>query len=761
MIDTITQRAALVVSSRWILSAITLLSMTWGTGFGLSAAVAAPTATSDFVVEPPHVSAPPTQRAQIDESWDNAARVTLGWDFTYQREARQPTTAYFEVDPTGVDVAFVAHQEKPITATQHTNYQGAGLDDEVTVYLWPGGANGFKYSFSSNPIGTRFATSSQSATYAPDFTAVAHIEGDSYTVTMHVPFSILRINGKGSWRIQFGRTVVLSREHFEWAHSPQQTAVDDVIRAGYAPEVQVATAAAAAAPRLPSPSLQVYGLAQGATRSAGGARLPLGATLSYPVTSDTSLLGTLDPDGSGVETFQNVTAPTVFALPVSEVRPFFAQTGSLFLNPVQCILCPLAFLATPSIPSPHEAYGATGKQGDYSFSAFDSLGLGRHDDGKLVTYSNLEQSLSATALRTNATSPGAENDSTVVGISGTNLRSNLFAYANYGNAHGANVQDSSQSKYAELGVGLRGPKTFVGAVLRKIGLYFSPVDGSVAIPSAGGSGSVPMPVSRGMGDVSTPIAATNGSVPIVISGLNGSVTVPDVAGYGLNANKQFNFLPTASIRDVTLAGTLERYHAADGKLDQADNVAQIGVTTHNNLTVSLSTGSQYLRLPGGMLHPFNQQGLGLGYLNGTATPTDIFYSAGRYGDGYLSSWVRRTIFRPGSRTTIIVELDDQHYRPIGAAIHTQWLQRVAYANQLTSGSSVTVGLTRTAGIAPPGIGTTTFLQSAIDALNLDVAFYRRSSRDEMYFALGNPTLLTTAPQLVLKIIHYFGPVRGT
>lgn len=80
---------------------------------------------------------------------------------------------------------------------------------------------------------------------------------------------------------------------------------------------------------------------------------------------------------------------------------------------------------------------------------------------------------------------------------------------------------------------------------------------------------------------------------------------------------------------------------------------------------------------------------------------------------------------------------------------------------LTSDSSLAVGLTRTAGIAPPGLGTTTVSQAAVDALNFDVAFYRRSGHGEVYFAVGNPTLLTTAPLVVLKIIRYLGPVRGT
>ncbi len=158
-------------------------------------------------------------------------------------------------------------------STQHTNYQGNGLDDEVTTYLWPGGTNGYRYAFSANALGTRFARSTVSSTFAPDFTVAARIRGEYYVVTMHIPFAVLRIDGHGAWRVQFGRTVVKTRSDFEWAHSKRQTAVDDVLRAGYFTDVVSSTSKAhraVARTNVPAPSVQVDGVARLGTLAAGG-----------------------------------------------------------------------------------------------------------------------------------------------------------------------------------------------------------------------------------------------------------------------------------------------------------------------------------------------------------------------------------------------------------------------------------------------------------------------------------------------------------
>jgi len=128
-------------------------------------------------------------------------------------------------------------------------------------------------------------------------------------------------------------------------------------------------------------------------------------------------------------------------------------------------------------------------------------------------------------------------------------------------------------------------------------------------------------VARGGGSVSTPVAARNGSVPIVISGLSGSASATDIAGFGINVNKQYNFSPNGRILNVTLAGTLERYRNAAHARNIATTVAQIGATTHGNVSVSFSSGSQYLRVPDGRFRPFDQQGIGIGYLDGRRRPS--------------------------------------------------------------------------------------------------------------------------------------------
>ncbi len=41
------------------------------------------------------------------------------------------------------------------------------------------------------------------------------------------------------------------------------------------------------------------------------------------------------------------------------------------------------------------------------------------------------------------------------------------------------------------------------------------------------------------------------------------------------------------------------------------------------------------------------------------------------------------------------------------------------------------------------------------------AFHHRTPHDELYFAYGDASRLSTLPQFILKFIHYFGAEKGT
>jgi multisubunit Na+/H+ antiporter MnhG subunit len=55
------------------------------------------------------------------------------------------------------------------------------------------------------------------------------------------------------------------------------------------------------------------------------------------------------------------------------------------------------------------------------------------------------------------------------------------------------------------------------------------------------------------------------------------------------------------------------------------------------------------------------------------------------------------------------------------------------------------------------LGTSQFL----NATNFSFAFYKRMPMAEIYFAYGNPNMLNTQHDVILKLIQYFGAEKGT
>jgi hypothetical protein len=263
----------------------------------------------------PVTTAPRLDGTLNDPAWQKAAHVELGWDFTYRRPAEERTDAYLLMDSHYLYVAFVAQQAEPITATQRTNDNPLGADDVVRVYLWPGGDQGFEYGFASNPIGTRYAFSSENTAFAPAWQSVAKTQAHGYTVTERIPLAVMRSDGRGTWRVQFDRRVEDANTLYEWAHADAQGGTDSSLYTGYLDGMQSVAKSTRTKPRL-----QLYTLGEMAANSAGGSTSRMGADFAVPITPTASFLGTLHPDYSNVELDQQTIAPTAFQRRFQEVR---------------------------------------------------------------------------------------------------------------------------------------------------------------------------------------------------------------------------------------------------------------------------------------------------------------------------------------------------------------------------------------------------------------------------------------------------------
>ncbi|MGA7200297.1 MAG: hypothetical protein WBX26_00595, partial [Candidatus Cybelea sp.] len=317
----------------------------------------------------PRLTVPQSANPPLDPSapavqWSQAASITLPWDDVRSRPASEPTRAWVTTDGHALYVRFDATQHEPIAAKQHTNDVGQGNDDEVWVDLWPNGVSGYFYQFYATPNGTHYEFSSENTAYSPNWESAGAAHDDGYTVTMKIPFDVLRNAHGGLWTAQFVRYIHATGEQQVWSYDNVQMQPDSYGSADYAHagSIDVPHITGISASR-PKPRAALYALGEAASRSIGGSTSRVGADLSVPITPTASFYSTFYPDYSNVELDQQSIAPTVYQRYYSEVRPFFTQAAN-FYNAFNCDACPnVQALYTPAIPTPSQGYAVEGKQG--------------------------------------------------------------------------------------------------------------------------------------------------------------------------------------------------------------------------------------------------------------------------------------------------------------------------------------------------------------------------------------------------------------
>jgi hypothetical protein len=683
-------------------------------GLGFAAATAVVRAAAQAHVTVAQVAAPP-----LDPG---------AWDAVRSRPASEPTKSWIATDGKFLYVRFDAVQREPIAAIQRTNDVGQGSDDEVWIDLWPNGLSGYFYQFFSTPNGTHYQFSSENTGYSPDWESQGATHAGGYTVTMKVPFNVMRNARGGTWHAQFVRYIRSTGEQQVWSYDRVQMQPDSYGNSDYAHAGSIGIPPISLSAPRPRPRAAVYALGEAASKSIGGSTSRVGADLSIPITPTASFYSTFHPDYSNVELDQQTISPTVYQRYYSEVRPFFTQAAN-FYNQFNCNACQnIQSLYTPAIPTPAEGYAVEGKQGPLGFATFDSIGDNRNDLASAIDFTSADTKWNASVQRVGVNTPGFSDVTTQTGIAYYDLK-HLSAYANYGNDAGTNAVIGNQAQYYEFGGGWSNQTFGFFGATRKIGAYYDPADGFVWHPG--------------------------------------------IAGYAVYAAKIFDFTPNDKLASVGVSGFLDRYQGPAQGIAQSDNSILLDVLTKSALDFQVFTGSNYWRF-GDVLTPISQNaGFQFTYDSGlqtnnpgqfpyhgpSSTPTTLSYTTGHYGTGRLDTWFRTTTIRVGNRGALTLALDDTaQWEPSPAPSNVQWFESLGYSYELGRNSSFAVGLRRVVGYPPiPNGGG----NCEGTCSNVSVAYHMRLRTSELYVAYGNPNTLTTVPQLIFKIIFYAGAAKGT
>ncbi|HZW53482.1 MAG TPA: hypothetical protein VFF00_05560 [Candidatus Elarobacter sp.] len=667
----------------------------------------------------PHVAKGPVIDGTLtDEAWKSAKQVPLQYDLRHKGPPLQKTDVYVLSDDKALYVAFDAVQTSEIVANQRTDDVGFDTDDEVQVDLWPGGPLGFRYLFTATPLGTHYQHSSENSVYAPKWQSVGKLRPGGFTVTMRIPYDVMRGDGRKSWPIQFVRFIQKTDDVQVWAFETGQSDHNDVVYAG---TLSGLTSGATSA--RPKPRLGLFAVGEASPNHEDGNTTRSGADLSIPVTRTASLVATFHPDFSNVERDQQSISPTVYRRFITEVRPFFAQMQ--LVNPFDCEVCPnVNELYTPAIPTPKRGYALEGSQGPVTFNVFNAIGDRRTNNVYAAQWRNNSRTLGVGFQAVDTLAPGFADRLNTIGFF-ANDRKHKVAYVNYGWERGTNVLDNAQAQRLDVGAAYYGNDYYFGGGIRKIGGYYNPVDGFIQ--------------------------------------------TPDVAGWSTDLYRNFRFKPGAWLKSAAVELYVDRYHAADGGLDRANTDLSFTLVNKNLWRINADTGSTYLRLQDGRLTPVTLAGVALSYRNGTATPTNVVWNHGRYGDGQIATFDRNTVLKLGPVTQLSLQAFDTVWYADAGYRNIQWLERVALTRNISRESSFAVGVRRIHGTAPNvanyfAYGTTPFTPgppSFYYATNVSVAYAVHRKRDELFLVYGDASAPQTKPAAILKYVFYVGGEKGT
>ncbi len=669
----------------------------------------------------PLLDAAPNINGVIDDSWAKATRVALTYDFTNRRAADEPTTAVIAQDETSIDVAFDVSQHEELVAANETNGSSVLSDDYVGVYLSPNGSLGFQYAFFANPHGARYQTSSENSAYTPAWNAYAKRTPAGYTITLRIPLNVIRSGGRTDWRVQFVRATVHANALDVWAFNDHATSFADATYFG------IATGIGAKAPATrPRARAQVYGLGEGTNARNGGDTSRVGADLSIPVAPTASVLASLHPDYSNVETDQQTISPTAFAHQYSEVRPFFTQAGSSFNYNVVNINGPLLFY-TPSIPTFRDGYALEGTQGPLTYAALDAVGVDRTDEAQALDYnvSNTTRSFGVNVQNVDVNGdvdgiPGVHDDLTSITSGYANQHSHEIAFLNYALEDGSTITDPSQAKYLQTGYGYATATTTAFLLYEGMGSQFDPLDAYVA-----------------QNDINGPALYLSETVP---------------------------FKANTILHDIQFTSYDSNFHDRLGQPSQNNASGQVNVDFSNLLTVHAYYGEEAVRTNAREFLPFDGSGFLIGYKFATSTPTYVSYQGGHYYHGELDAWTYLTTLRLAPRVHLTLETDEDQYLSVypGEMRTNQWLERASLDFQISKEMQFDLGARRLIGSYLPGASFAPDF-TPVSGGNVSAAFHflSRDGKSEFYAVYGDANSFSTTPAVFLKYIRYLGAPKGT
>ena len=271
----------------------------------------------------------------VDDCWQHATVVDTFRIAELKMTVPDKTEVFMGFDEEAIYVGFRCVQEEASIIANQTRRDGSfQYEDHVAVYLDTHHDRRRSYCFAVSPLGTQQDEKQGDLGWDGEWIAAAIVEPSVWTVEMKIPFDILDLpqSAKQTWGLNLVRRHQSLDRTSIWADTGVN--VSDANRFGTLTNLEIN-------PKDAGRKIQLGGYFSGkyGDTSASGSlseRLTaaIGGDIAYKLTTSTSVIGTLNPDFSHIESEVQGIVLSDLEQRLTDRRPFFQEDGRIFRAPI-------------------------------------------------------------------------------------------------------------------------------------------------------------------------------------------------------------------------------------------------------------------------------------------------------------------------------------------------------------------------------------------------------------------------------------------
>ena len=271
----------------------------------------------------------------VDDCWQHAAVVDTFMIAELKMTVPDKTEVFLGYDEEALYAGFRCVQEEPSIIANQTRRDGSfQYEDHVALYLDTHHDRRRSYCFAVSPLGTQQDEKQGDLGWDGEWIAAAIVEPSVWTVEIRIPFDILDLpqSVKQTWGLNLVRRHQSLDRTSIWADTGVN--VSDANQFGTLTNLEIN-------PKDAGRKIQLGGYFSGkyGNTSASGSlseRLTaaIGGDIAYKLTTSTSVIGTLNPDFSHIESEVQGIVLSDLEQRLTDRRPFFQEDGRIFRAPI-------------------------------------------------------------------------------------------------------------------------------------------------------------------------------------------------------------------------------------------------------------------------------------------------------------------------------------------------------------------------------------------------------------------------------------------